>query len=163
MCENPSAYTEKQQLRMAQFVSNQYNDAIGAPRTRVKFYTGEPSTYGFFRPGGDTVFVNRTAPGFGTDFIKLLGTVVHENTHNAQANPNVYGDPVLSRIYRANFRNYRDARTYGMHAYKSQPVEVGAFAAGDMAQHMLKGLCTSNDNALRPGRRSVRNDLQYAA
>jgi hypothetical protein len=167
MMQVPERYAgregRKQKLQMLQFISDQYNDHIGAPRMTVKLFKGEnPDLRGFYRPFGSTIYVNENSPAFANDFAGLVKVIVHENTHNAQANPNVYSDPRLSRIYRANFRAYRNAEQHGRMAYRWQPVEIGAFAAGDMAEHRLRSLAATNDN--RPGfARKRSHPFQYAA
>jgi hypothetical protein len=155
MTQNPGAYDAKQKLKMLQFVSDAYNDHIGAPRTTVKLYKGDASTDGYFKPGGSTIYINENSPNFTQDFAKAVNTVVHENTHNGQDNPNVYSHPVLSRIYRANFNAYRGAQIHGYKAYRSQPVEVGAHAAGEAAEKHLRMLVGVNDNRPAIARRSA--------
>lgn len=125
---------------MLQFVSNAYNDHIGAPRTTVKLFVGRPSLQGFFRPGGSTIYINKNSEAFTKNFAKLINTVVHENTHNLQDNPNANSNPILSRIYRANMRAYLNAERYGHQAYRTQPIEAGAHAAGKTAEQMVRRL-----------------------
>ena len=162
MIADPTAYSRRDKQKMLQFVSDAYNDHIGAPRTRVKLVKDKQDTLGYFRPGGRTVFVNEDHPNFFNDFGALIGTVVHENTHNGQDNPNVYGNPVLSRIYRDNFRNYRTPANDGYWAYRNQPVEAGAHAAGNMAQAMAYQLAGYRRRR-RPCYAAAYNPYRYLA
>jgi hypothetical protein len=167
MIQNPGAFVgptgKKQKLQMLQFISDQYNDHIGAPRTTVKLYDGPPNIGGYFPHGAGAIYINQKNAAFDNNFAKLVGTVVHENTHNLQDNPNIYSNPVLSRIYRANFMAYRNAEQHGYQAYRSQPVEIGAFAAGNMAESLMHKLAFANDNAFRPKSNTGRSNMHFNA
>lgn len=162
MRDNPWAYGDREKLKMLQFISNAYNDHIGAPRTTVKLYEGEPNEQGFYKPGGSTIHINKDSQAFSSDFAALINTIAHENTHNLQDNPNIYSNPILSRIYRANFRAYQNAQGHGYEAYRFQPVEAGAFAAGNTAEQMVRTLA-ANDNCFRPAATRPIWDYRLAA
>jgi hypothetical protein len=168
MTLNPTAYSRQQKLQMLQFISNAYNDHIGAPRTTVKLYKGSnPSQYGYFNNNG-CIYVNETSAAFEKDFARLVNAVVHENTHNTQQNPNRYSNPILSRIYRANFHAYNRPEVHGAAAYILQPVEAGAMAAGYAAEGLVRAFAlkkheAANDRTFRPRRHRLGRPRALAA
>ncbi|HEU0118656.1 MAG TPA: hypothetical protein VFR09_08505 [Alphaproteobacteria bacterium] len=167
MTLRPQAYDEKQKLKMMQFISDAYNDHIGAPRTEVKLFDGPPEVKGSFVPGKAAINVNRQSPEFMGDFTSMINTVVHENTHNYQhhisKNPNSAGnDALLARLYGINMRGYINAKQGGMSAYQSQPIELGAHVAGYIARDMVKDFALSRSTNDNWGPRSLAAGLMAA-
>ena len=154
MRDNPQAFSQREKLQMLQFISDQYCDHIGAPRTVIKTYNDpqNSNTHGYYGVGGKTIdlleyCISRISEIFPSASECRLPS---ENTHCAQYfNPNMYGNPIISRIMRANFRAYQSFND-NYKAYRSQLVEAGAFAAGDAAEQLLRALPANraNDNQI---------------
>ncbi|WP_339949695.1 hypothetical protein [uncultured Albimonas sp.] len=122
-----------------------------APATVEIFEAAMPAPSGYFNAAMQTVRINGHPSAMMDDFLEMLDTVVHENVHNYQAelvrrleegliDPD---DPEYdqARIFQANSASggYIKAETGGHHAYKTQPLEWEAWAAGKGVRALVQG------------------------
>ena len=141
--------TEAQKIELIQYTLKAYFKHRGLPKPDIKFVRGDnPNLQGECSSDGKEISINLNSTGFKANFLTVLNTVFHEPEHVVQINlakdfkagkiPTDHSDYLAARVFAANFGAFGYISSESnFRAYERQPTEVGARAAGELAEAVI--------------------------
>ena len=145
--------TEKQEI--LQMVLDKHSAVLGVPSPKLTAFRQSPRFGGimnaYYNPKTQTIAMNTHGQASFGNFLDAVNTLVHENSHHYQHLLTLQlkdgslteSDPRYwqARIFRANFEPGGYLEPQGSmgsyNAYRGQPVEMHAFAAGNAIAQLL--------------------------